>query len=99
MVQPRFGWFRGFLCAYGRLRRFPGPEAPVTADYETREYDVLMIGAGGAGLRPAIEAPTQGASVGGVCKSLLGKAHTLMAEGGTAAAMANVEAPGCGKTH
>jgi succinate dehydrogenase / fumarate reductase, flavoprotein subunit len=63
----------------------------VTASYETHEYDVLIIGAGGAGLRAAIEALAHGASVGLVCKSLLGKAHTVMAEGGIAAAMANVD--------
>ena len=60
--------------------------------YETHEHDVLVIGAGGAGLRAAIEALGQGASVGVICKSLLGKAHTVMAEGGIAAAMANVDA-------
>ncbi len=59
--------------------------------YETHEHDVLIIGAGGAGLRAAIEALAQGARVGVVCKSLLGKAHTVMAEGGIAAAMANVD--------
>jgi succinate dehydrogenase / fumarate reductase flavoprotein subunit len=63
----------------------------VTEKYETREHDVLVVGAGGAGLRAAIEALGQGASVGVVCKSLLGKAHTVMAEGGIAAAMANVD--------
>jgi len=71
----------------------------VTANYETREHDVLIIGAGGAGLRAAIEALAQGASVGVVCKSLLGKAHTVMAEGGIAAAMANVDAADNWKTH
>ncbi|HEX3186962.1 MAG TPA: FAD-binding protein [Pyrinomonadaceae bacterium] len=60
--------------------------------FETHEHDVLIIGAGGAGLRAAIEALGQGASVAVVCKSLLGKAHTVMAEGGIAAAMANVDA-------
>ncbi len=59
--------------------------------YEVHQHDVLIIGAGGAGLRAAIEALAQGASVGVVCKSLLGKAHTVMAEGGIAAAMANVD--------
>ncbi len=59
-------------------------------DYETHEHDVLVIGAGGAGLRAAIEAAAQGVSVGLVCKSLLGKAHTVMAEGGVAAALGNV---------
>jgi len=71
----------------------------VTANHETREHDVLIIGAGGAGLRAAIEALAQGASVGVVCKSLLGKAHTVMAEGGIAAAMANVDAADSWKTH
>jgi succinate dehydrogenase / fumarate reductase flavoprotein subunit len=61
------------------------------ADFPTREYDVLVIGAGGAGLRAAIEASAGGVSVGLVCKSLLGKAHTVMAEGGIAAALANVD--------
>jgi succinate dehydrogenase / fumarate reductase flavoprotein subunit len=60
-------------------------------DYQTFEYDVLVIGAGGAGLRAAIAASAAGASVGLVCKSLLGKAHTVMAEGGVAAALANVD--------
>ncbi|MDZ4828679.1 MAG: fumarate reductase/succinate dehydrogenase flavoprotein subunit [Phycisphaerae bacterium] len=55
------------------------------------EHDVLVIGAGGAGLRAAIEASAAGVSVGMVCKSLLGKAHTVMAEGGMAAAMGNVD--------
>src|SRR5690606_7658488 len=57
---------------------------------DRHEYDVLVIGAGGAGLRAAIEAVAQGARVGLVCKSLLGKAHTVMAEGGVAAALATV---------
>jgi succinate dehydrogenase / fumarate reductase flavoprotein subunit len=61
------------------------------ADYETHEHDVLVIGAGGAGLRAAIEASAAGVSVGLVCKSLLGKAHTVMAEGGIAASLANVD--------
>ncbi len=60
-------------------------------DYETHAYDVLVIGAGGAGLRAAIEASAAGVRVGVVCKSLLGKAHTVMAEGGIAAALANVD--------
>src|SRR5438067_5626220 len=61
------------------------------ANYEIFEHDVLIIGAGGAGLRAAIEASAAGVSVGLVCKSLLGKAHTVMAEGGIAAALANVD--------
>jgi succinate dehydrogenase / fumarate reductase flavoprotein subunit len=59
--------------------------------YTKHEHDVIVIGAGGAGLRAAIEASAAGCSVGLVCKSLLGKAHTVMAEGGMAAAMANVD--------
>jgi succinate dehydrogenase / fumarate reductase, flavoprotein subunit len=60
-------------------------------EFQRFSYDVLVIGAGGAGLRAAIEAGAAGAKVGVVCKSLLGKAHTVMAEGGIAAAMANVD--------
>ena len=60
-------------------------------EFQTQEHDVLVIGAGGAGLRAAIEASAAGVSVGLVCKSLLGKAHTVMAEGGIAAALANVD--------
>jgi succinate dehydrogenase / fumarate reductase flavoprotein subunit len=58
---------------------------------QTHEHDVIVIGAGGAGLRAAIEASAAGVSVGLICKSLLGKAHTVMAEGGMAAALANVD--------
>ena len=61
------------------------------AEHQPIEHDVLVIGAGGAGLRAAIEARSHGASVGLVCKSLLGKAHTVMAEGGIAAALSNVD--------
>lgn len=61
------------------------------SEYRTHDYDVLVIGAGGAGLRAAIEASAAGVSVGVVCKSLLGKAHTVMAEGGMAAAIGNVD--------
>ena len=60
-------------------------------EYQVHPYDVLVIGAGGAGLRAAIEAASTGLKVGVVCKSLLGKAHTVMAEGGVAAALANVD--------
>jgi succinate dehydrogenase / fumarate reductase flavoprotein subunit len=63
----------------------------VTDGPERYPHDVLVVGAGGAGLRAAIEAAARGASVGLVCKSLLGKAHTVMAEGGVAAAMAHVD--------
>ena len=60
--------------------------------FETRQHDVLVIGAGGAGLRAAVAAKEAGADVGLVCKSLLGKAHTVMAEGGIASSLANVDA-------
>jgi succinate dehydrogenase / fumarate reductase, flavoprotein subunit len=69
------------------------------AQYETFQHDVLVIGAGGAGLRAAIEASAGGVSVGLVCKSLLGKAHTVMAEGGIAAALANVDERDNWKVH
>src|SRR6202048_3180743 len=68
-------------------------------DYETHKHDVLCIGAGGAGLRAAIEASAAGVRVGLVCKSLLGKAHTVMAEGGIAAALANVDERDNWKVH
>jgi succinate dehydrogenase / fumarate reductase flavoprotein subunit len=67
--------------------------------YETHAYDVLVIGAGGAGLRAAIEASARGARTALVCKSLLGKAHTVMAEGGIAAALANVDSQDSWQTH
>lgn len=69
------------------------------SQYEIKEHDVIVIGAGGAGLRAAIEASAQGVSVGLICKSLLGKAHTVMAEGGVAAALANVDAQDGWQTH
>jgi succinate dehydrogenase / fumarate reductase, flavoprotein subunit len=71
----------------------------MTGKFETHEHDVLIIGAGGAGLRAAIEALAHGANVGVVCKSLLGKAHTVMAEGGIAAAMGNVDSADDWRTH
>jgi succinate dehydrogenase flavoprotein subunit len=70
-----------------------------TASLETHPFDVLVIGAGGAGLRAAIEAQAAGARVGLVCKSLLGKAHTVMAEGGVAAALGNVAAGDSWQVH
>jgi len=69
------------------------------AEYETHEHDVLVIGSGGAGLRAAIEASAGGVTVGLVCKCLLGKAHTVMAEGGIAAALANVDERDSWKVH
>jgi succinate dehydrogenase / fumarate reductase flavoprotein subunit len=68
-------------------------------NHETHEYDVLVVGAGGAGLRAAIEASAAGVKVGLLCKSLLGKAHTVMAEGGIAAALANVDDRDSWKVH
>ena len=67
--------------------------------YQEFEHDVLVIGAGGAGLRAAVEAAAAGVNVGLVCKSLLGKAHTVMAEGGMAASMGNVDERDGWKTH
>lgn len=67
--------------------------------YEMHSYDVVIIGAGGAGLRAAVEASAQGAKTAIVCKSLLGKAHTVMAEGGVAAALANVDERDNWKVH
>ena len=69
------------------------------SEYQVSEYDVIVIGAGGAGLRAAIEAAQGGTRVGLICKSLLGKAHTVMAEGGAAAAMANVDDRDSWKVH
>ena len=66
---------------------------------ETHPYDVVVIGAGGAGIRAAIEAKAAGASVGLVCKSLFGKAHTVMAEGGVAAALGHVDPEDKWQTH
>ncbi len=69
------------------------------AEYETHEFDVVVIGAGGAGLRAAIEASAAGARTALVCKSLLGKAHTVMAEGGIAAALGNIYPEDDWQTH
>jgi succinate dehydrogenase / fumarate reductase, flavoprotein subunit len=71
----------------------------VTPATERHQHDVLVIGAGGAGLRAAIEAADRGRSVGLVCKSLLGKAHTVMAEGGVAAALGHVDPRDSWQTH
>src|ERR1700678_36492 len=71
--------------------RVDGLEDRLVAEYITHEHDVVIIGAGGAGLRAAVEASASGARVAVITKSLLGKAHTVMAEGGIAAAMANVD--------
>jgi succinate dehydrogenase / fumarate reductase, flavoprotein subunit len=71
----------------------------VSADFERHEYDVVVIGAGGAGLRAAIAAAEHGARTALICKSLLGKAHTVMAEGGVAAALGNVAADDNWRVH
>ena len=92
LVQPVLGGVHRPLhpaLLDGRLERLEDPLS--TTEFQTHEHDVLVIGAGGAGLRAAIEASAAGVSVGLVCKSLLGKAHTVMAEGGIAAALANVD--------
>ena len=68
-------------------------------DLKSYEYDVLVVGAGGAGLRASIECSAQGMKTALICKSLLGKAHTVMAEGGMAAALANVDARDHWKVH
>ena len=68
-------------------------------DITTHEYDVVIIGAGGAGLRAAIEATRKGATVAIICKSMLGKAHTVMAEGGAAAALGNADPRDNWQTH
>jgi succinate dehydrogenase / fumarate reductase, flavoprotein subunit len=69
------------------------------SQYETHQYDVVVIGAGGAGLRAAIAAAEEGQQVAVVCKSLLGKAHTVMAEGGAAAALGHVAPEDCWQVH
>src|SRR5438309_7924918 len=94
-----FSWTGGSLHQAGCHWNDSGSATTLMEKYETHEHDVLIIGAGGAGLRAAIEALAQGATVGVVCKSLLGKAHTVMAEGGIAAAMANVDPADNWRTH
>jgi succinate dehydrogenase / fumarate reductase flavoprotein subunit len=91
MVQPFHGGILRSLRAIvldGRVERL---EDRLVAEYVTHEHDVLIIGAGGAGLRAAVEASAAGVRVAVISKSLLGKAHTVMAEGGIAAAMGNVD--------
>src|SRR5438552_3222944 len=91
MVQPVLGR----ICRFVRANVFDGNldrlENPVMAEYVTHDHDVLIIGAGGAGRRAAVEASAAGVKVAVISKSLLGKAHTVMAEGGIAAALANVD--------
>ena len=71
----------------------------LTDNFETKKYDVVVVGAGGAGLRAAIAAADYGSNVALVTKSLLGKAHTVMAEGGVAAALGNVDKRDNWKVH
>jgi succinate dehydrogenase/fumarate reductase flavoprotein subunit len=75
----------------GNPESLPNPLSDSVSEHQTHDTDVLVIGAGGAGLRAAIEASAAGVKVAVICKSLLGKAHTVMAEGGMAAAIANVD--------
>src|SRR2546430_17705525 len=90
-----------FRCVRAALfdGHLDGLENYLMAEYQKFEHDVLIIGAGGAGLRAAIEASAEGLKVGLVCKSLLGKAHTVMAEGGIAAALATVNSADNWKVH
>src|SRR5438067_10655454 len=92
MGEPGFGGGDRHLhpVADGGRAARPQVDRVSSAGYETVETDVLVLGAGGAGLRGAIAAAESGARVLVVCKSLLGKAHTVMAEGGVAAALHNV---------
>ena len=71
----------------------------LTESFETKKYDIVVVGAGGAGLRAAIAAADYGSNVALVTKSLLGKAHTVMAEGGVAAALGNVDKRDNWKVH
>ncbi|HEV1998705.1 MAG TPA: FAD-binding protein, partial [Candidatus Dormibacteraeota bacterium] len=73
--------------------------ASLEEQYETHEFDVIVIGAGGAGLRASIAAAQAGMKTAVICKSLLGKAHTVMAEGGVAASLGNVDSEDGWKTH
>src|SRR5262249_50983502 len=80
-------------------RRRSKRRRPMIPEADRHQHDVLVIGAGGAGLRAAIEAAAAGCSVGLVCKSLLGKAHTVMAEGGGAASLQHVDDRDSWQTH
>src|SRR5690348_18187408 len=91
MVQPCHGGIFRPLCAVVLNGYLDGLEDFLVAEYVIHEHDVVIIGAGGAGLRAAIEASAAGVKVAVITKSLLGKAHTVMAEGGIAASMGNVD--------
>jgi len=99
VAQPFLGWLHGCLCSPVFVGNLDGLENSLMAQYSKFEHEVLVIGAGGAGLRAAIEASAACGSVGLMCKSLLGKAHTVMAEGGIAAALANVDERDNWKVH
>jgi succinate dehydrogenase flavoprotein subunit len=99
LAQSLLGSLCGFLRKDVLDGNLDGLEDLLMPEYEVHEHDVLVIGAGGAGLRAAIAASTAGVSVGIVTKSLLGKAHTVMAEGGIAAALANVDERDNWKVH
>src|SRR5438876_6812028 len=98
-AQPAGGFFVLGSWDFIRPSSFVIRHFLAMPDYPTFEHDVLVVGAGGAGLRAAIEASAQGVSVGLICKSLLGKAHTVMAEGGIAAALSNVDERDNWKVH
>src|SRR5207302_4002030 len=91
VVQPFLGSVFRFVCADVLGGYLDGLEDRLVGEYITHEHDVLIIGAGGAGLRAAIEVSAAGGKVAVISKSLLGKAHTVMAEGGVAAAKGNVD--------
>jgi len=91
MDEPFLGRLCRYICEDVFDRCVARLENYLMSSYDKYNYDVVVIGAGGAGLRAAIEASAQGVSVGLICKSLLGKAHTVMAEGGIAAALSNVD--------
>src|SRR3989449_7815363 len=99
MVQVILGCLFRRVCAALLDGHLDGLENLLMAEYQKFEHDVLVIGAGGAGLRAAIEASAAGVRVGLVCKSLLGKAHTVMAEGGIAAALGTVNSADNWKVH
>src|SRR3984885_8945668 len=91
LVQPDVGRVLRLVYTDVLDGYLDGLEDRLVSEYITHEHDVLIIGAGGAGLRAAIEASAAGVKVAVISKSLLGKAHTVMAEGGVAAAMGNVD--------
>ena len=93
-----FADFYVWMVASGTIRDHPNL-LKIMNKYEQHDYDVVVVGAGGAGLRAAIEASARGAKTALVCKSLLGKAHTVMAEGGVAAALASADARDSWQVH